>query len=96
MKNDMTHPAFIIGAASYLVLLLGVVLKGNMIHWGIYVILSAFILGGIHWVWSVIDVFTNEELKGTQSRPMWILVVIILAPLGGMLYYAMRRKRASF
>ena len=96
MKNDTSHPAFIIGAASYLVLLIGVVLKGNTIHWAYYVILSAFILGGIHWVWSIVDVFTNEDLKGTPSRPLWILVVIILAPLGGMLYYALKRKRVSF
>ncbi|GAA4750307.1 PLDc N-terminal domain-containing protein [Flavisolibacter ginsenosidimutans] len=96
MKNDTTHPAFIIGLVSYFLLIMGVVLKGNVIHWSYDVILAAFVFGAVHWVWAIIDVFTNEDLKGTPSRPLWILVVIILAPLGGMLYYAMKRKRISF
>jgi hypothetical protein len=96
MKNNMSHPAFIIGAISYLLLLIGVVLKGSDFSSGYCVILSAFILGAIHWIWSIVEVSTNKELKGRPGRPMWILVVIILAPLGGMLYFAMRRKRVSF
>jgi hypothetical protein len=96
VKNDTTHPAFIIGGISYLLLLIGVVVKGNDMQWGYYLIISAFILGAIHWVWSIIDVFSNQELKGTRSRLMWMIVVIILAPLGGMLYYAMRRKTVRF
>lgn len=96
MKQDMSHPAFIIGLVSYLLLLIGVVLKGNMVHWSNYVILSAFVFGAVHWVWAIVDVFSNQDLKGTPSRPMWLIVVIILAPLGGMLYYAMKHKLVSF
>jgi len=58
------------------------------------VLLSGIACGGIHWVWSVIDVFRNRLLLG-ESRIFWIVIVLLIPPLGGMLYYLMPRKNVE-
>ncbi len=87
----MSHPSFIIGATSFLLLILGVVFKGNGFRIGNYVILSGIILGGIHWLWSSIDVFTNKNMN-SESRMFWMILVMLIPPVGGMVYYMMRSK----
>lgn len=87
----MSHPSFIIGATSFLLLILGVVVKGNGFPIGNYVILSGIILGGIHWLWSSIDVFTNKSMN-SESRMFWMILVMLIPPVGGMVYYMMRSK----
>lgn len=95
LKKDTFHPSFIIGAISYLLLFVGIGLKANTYRIGDYVILAGIGFGGIHWIWSLLDVWKDPQLKGTQSRVLWVSLVIILAPVGGMMYYLMKRKRVS-
>lgn len=95
-KNTITHPAFILGILSYLLLLIGVVLRADEFWLGKYLLIAAPVLGFVHWVWSMVSVLRDPRLKGTESRVVWLLVVIILAPIGGMLYFVMKRKRISF
>jgi len=96
MKNNTSHPAFILGILSYFLLIVGVGLKANSFRAGYYVLAAVPILGAVHWVWSLYTVIRDPQLKGTESRVLWLLVVIIIAPLGGMMYFFMRRKRVSF
>lgn len=87
----MTHPAFLIGAISFVVFLLGVILRGNGYVGGDKIILSAIILGAIHWIWSVIDVAKGNDLN-SSSKSFWLIMVLLIPPLGGMIYYMMKRK----
>lgn len=90
-KENTKHPNFIIGATSFFLLLLGVVLNGNGYRAGVYLIVTSVILGFIHWIWSIADVVTNKLLNG-KSRPFWMVLVVILPPVGGMIYYLMKSK----
>jgi hypothetical protein len=94
MKKKIGHPNFIIGAVSFLLFLLGIVLRGNGYVVGDKVILSAIILGAIHWIWAVIEVITGYDLN-PPSKSFWLILVMLIPPLGGMIYYMMKRKNVS-
>jgi hypothetical protein len=90
-KKNMSHPAFIIGALSFLCLLIGVFINAQNQAAGKDILIAAAVLGFVHWVWSIVDVFTNPNLDG-RSRVFWRTLVIIVAPIGGMVYYMMKHK----
>lgn len=94
MKKNMKHPSFIIGAISFFLFLFGIILRGNGYVAGDKVILSAIILGAVHWVWSIIDVITGYDLN-SASKSFWLILVMLIPPLGGMIYYMMKRKNVS-
>lgn len=94
LKKNMKHPSFIIGLTSFIVFLLGVILRGNNYVGGDKVILSAMMLGAIHWIWSIIDVITGYDLN-PDSKSFWLIMVMLIPPLGGMIYYMMKRKNVS-
>jgi len=94
LKKNTRHPAFIIGAVSFLLLLFGVILRGDDYLIGNKLILSAVILGAIHWIWSVIDVIVGYDLN-PASKSFWLILVMLIPPLGGMIYFMMRRKNVS-
>ncbi len=57
-------------------------------------ILVAFLLGGIHWIGSIVDVWTDPTLKNEdKSRYFWFALVIMIPPMAGVLYYMMRQKK---
>lgn len=86
------HPNLLVGFFSFLMLLIGVILKGNNLgRTGNYLLIAAFGLGFIHWIWAIITVFINKELD-ERSRIFWMTLVVIMPPLGGMYYYLMKRK----
>lgn len=90
----MHHPSFIIGAISFVLFLLGIVLRGNGYVDGDKIILSAIVLGAVHWIWSIIDVITGYDLN-PDSKSFWLIIVMLIPPLGGMIYYMMKRKNVS-
>jgi hypothetical protein len=94
LRKNMRHPSFIIGAFSFVLFLLGIILRGNGYVFGNKIILSAMILGAIHWVWSIINVVTGYDLN-PASKTFWLIIVMLIPPLGGMIYYMMRRKNVS-
>ena len=94
LKKNTRHPNFIIGLISFVVFLFGVVLRGNNYVSGDKVILSAIILGAIHWIWSMIDVISGYDLN-PSSKSFWLILVMLIPPLGGMIYYLMKRKNVS-
>lgn len=88
-KIDMkptTHPNFFIGLMSLILLFVGIGLKFYSYRSGDGVLIAATVLGTIHWIWSIIDVF-NHQTSLSQSRKFWIILVIVLPPIGGMFYY---------
>lgn len=94
LKKNIRHPSFIIGATSFILFLLGIVLRGNGFVAGDKIVLSAIILGAIHWIWSIIDVITGYDLN-PGSKSFWLILVMLIPPLGGMIYYLMKRKNVS-
>jgi hypothetical protein len=97
LKKDMKHPNFVVGLLSYLLFLTGVVLQLFNSVLGLQIILVSIVMGGIHWIGSLIDVCTDPELKrDEQSRYLWLSIVIMIPPIAGMMYYMMNRKIISF
>ena len=94
LEKNTRHPSFIIGLVSFVLFILGVVLRGYGYAGGIYVLGSAVALGAIHWIWSITDVVTGYDLK-PASKSFWLILVMLIPPLGGMIYYMMRRKNVS-
>jgi hypothetical protein len=94
MKKNMTHPSFIIGAVSFLVFLVGIVLRANSYVLGDKLILAAIVLGAIHWIWSIADVLGGYDLN-PGSKSFWLILVMLIPPLGGMIYYMMKRKNVQ-
>jgi apolipoprotein N-acyltransferase len=87
MRNTR-HPNFILGLISFVLLFVGVGMWANGSAGSYYVWIAAFALGGIHWVWSVIDVLKDYKMKSTQeNRILWVILVCAIPPVGGILYY---------
>lgn len=86
------HPNFILGLISFLVLFIGIGIRANGYQYGDYVIASAAVLGGIHWIWSIIDVAGTTTVTPSQ-RKFWLIIVIIVPALGSMIYYTMHYRR---
>ena len=86
------HPNFWLGAFSFFLLFVGVGMRSNGYFAGNYVLGAAVLIGAIHWVWSIIEVFKNFRVHSTsENRLIWIILVLIIPPLGGMLYYSMSK-----
>jgi hypothetical protein len=89
-KVDMkqtTHPNFILGLVSLVLIFVGIGLKFYSYRSGDAVLIGAAVLGGIHWIWSIIDVFRHQTTR-SQSRVFWIILVVAIPPIGGLVYYA--------
>lgn len=93
----MIHPNFIIGLISYLALLTGVLMFAIGVEAGKAVVLVAFILGGLHWIGSIINVSNDSLIKENEGLwYFWFASVFLVPPIGGMIYYMVNNKRVSF
>jgi hypothetical protein len=91
MQNKR-HPNFILGIVAYVFLFIGIGLRANGYQAGDYVIGFSALLGAIHWIWSIIDVLKNYRVNSaSENRIIWVILVIIIPPVGGLLYYAMSK-----
>lgn len=92
-KKNISHPNFIIGAFSFLLLLAGALLSGNNFMFGGYMMAAAFALGFIHWIWRwlmcllitilIKEVKCSGQLWLSFFRP-WVVY-----------YYIMKRKNVQ-
>ncbi len=90
MKNTK-HPAFIIGVVSIILFIVGAVIKSQGYRAGDWVVISSVVLGGIHWIWSIIDVASRHDMKPFQKR-FWLIAVVACPALGAMIFYIMHQK----
>lgn len=88
--NRKTHPNFVLGLLSLLLLFLGLGFKANGYSLGDYIWIASIALSAIHWIWAIIDVFSHQT-AGSQSRVFWIILVVALPVVGGLLYYVMSK-----
>jgi hypothetical protein len=96
IKRNMKHPNFVLGIISYVLLLAGVVLLTTEITLGRQLIIAAFVAGGVHWIRSIVDVYTDRKLKNQTSRYFWFALIIMVPPLAGMIYYMIDGKNYSY
>lgn len=86
------HPNFILGLVAYLFVFIGIGLRANGYREGDYVLGFSFLLGMIHWIWSIVDVLRNYKMNSaSENRILWVIFVIVMPPIGGLLYYAMSK-----
>jgi prolipoprotein diacylglyceryltransferase len=96
LERNMTHPNFLLGLISSLLLIAGVFVLASEREAGRIVILTSIFLGAIHWVGSMISVCKDHTLKKEEtSRYFWLSLVIIIPPIAGMLYYMADDKKVS-
>ncbi|RYD98479.1 MAG: hypothetical protein EOP50_04915 [Sphingobacteriales bacterium] len=88
--KQTTHPNFIIGIISLVLLFVGVGVYRSGSSTGTWIWILAAILGGIHWIWAISDVFRQQNLA-SQSRVLWGILVVAIPPIGGLLYYMMSK-----
>jgi len=88
--KQTTHPNFILGIISLILLFIGVAVYRSGSTGGYWIWIIATILGGIHWIWSIIDVFRQQTIA-SQSRVLWSILVIAIPAVGGLLYYMMSK-----
>lgn len=89
---NLRHPNFILAVVSVIVLLLSIGFHSNGdLTTADILLLIAILMGGVHWIWSIIDVSKTDTLVGSQKK-FWLICVICI-PLGGMFYYIMHSKR---
>ena len=89
---NLRHPNFIIALIAVFFSLLAIGFRANGDNsTGDVLLYVAIVLGAIHWIWSIIDVWRTDTLDGSQ-KVVWLIAVIAI-PLGGMLYYILHSKR---
>ena len=89
---NIRHPNFILAILSFIVAAVAVGLRTSNDHEKADVfMIIAIIMGGIHWIWSIIDVARTDSLHGSQKK-FWLIGVIAI-PIGGLFYYLMHSKR---
>ena len=58
------------------------------------ILLSLLLLGLAFWIWMLLDCIRNEALSDNE-RIVWTVVIVFMHVLGGLVYLAAGRKRAS-
>ena len=91
MKNTR-HPNFIFGIIVIILVLIGIGLKANGYREGDYVLIGSTVLGGIHWIWAIIDVIGRTDLKNFQKR-FWLIAVIAVPAFGALVFYVMHQTK---
>jgi hypothetical protein len=44
------------------------------------------------WIWAIVDIAQNEPSEGSD-KIVWLLLVLLLPPLGTVLYFIMHRRK---
>ena len=88
-----SHPNFILGIISLVLMFVGLGLRANGYRGGDAVFMGAIALGAVHWIWSIIDVLKDYRTNNARENRniIWVILVIIVPPVGGLLYYASGR-----
>ena len=71
-----------------------ILLLGMPGGWEWLLIFFILIIPGIFWFWALIDVL-KSEFTNSANKLIWVLVIILLPPLGAVLYLIIGRKQRS-
>src|SRR5829696_2603780 len=94
-RNYQKHPNLILGLATFVLLILAVGMRANRQNGlGDVLLIATFVLGAVHWVWSLTDVIRDYRTdKASENRNIiWVILVAVVPPVGGILYYAFNKN----
>ena len=88
----VSKPVFFLGCISILVSLIGFVMFSSQSAGGMPVFYIGLIGGAIFWLWNIVHVAGNDDLRGFQKM-FWLIIVISVPVIGGFLYQIMHQRR---
>lgn len=92
MRN-VRKPTLIFGLVTTVVFFIGFFLKASENHtMGEYVFYAGLALGGIYWIWSIIEVTGADDLKRYQ-KTFWLIIVVAVPFFGALLYNILHQTR---
>lgn len=59
---------------------------------GDYFLYGGLVLGGIYWIWSIIDVSGADDLKKYQ-KTFWLIIVVAVPFFGALVYSILHQTR---
>lgn len=90
MKN-MNHPAFILAMLGTMFIVAGLLTMTYFII-GTYLMYLGFLMAGIFWIWSILDISTTKHLRFYQKM-FWLILAVSVPVMGGLLYYVMHQQK---
>jgi hypothetical protein len=81
-----------LGILSLIVFFLGLALKAYEYKYSNYLIFGSFIIGGIHWIWSIISLASSNHLKQYQ-KTFWLIIVVAVPAFGAVIYQIVQQRR---
>ncbi len=91
MKN-LTHPAFLTGIIGGILFFVGLGFKTYGYRLGDAILYAGIVLGGVCWIWSIIDVSRRDDLRYFQ-KTFWLIAVITIPVVGGLIFYVLHQDR---
>ena len=91
MKN-VRRPSLIFGIIITIVFFMGFFLFASENQYGEYVLWAGLVLGGVYWIWSIIEVIGADDLKKYQKN-FWLIIVVAVPFFGAFIYNIMHRTR---
>lgn len=91
MTNTRT-PSLIYGVLATIVFFLGFFLFASENPNGLYVLYAGLALGGIYWMWSIIEVVAASDLKRYQ-KTFWLIIVVAVPFFGAFLYNILHQSK---
>lgn len=92
MRN-VRKPSLIFGLITTMVFFIGFFLKASENRQlGEYAFYAGLGLGGIYWVWSIIEVIGADDLKRYQ-KTFWLIIVVAIPFFGALLYNILHQTR---
>lgn len=59
---------------------------------GYYVMYGGLFLGGLYWIWSIIEVSGADDLKKYQ-KTFWLIIVVAVPFFGALVFNIMHQSR---
>jgi len=81
-----------LGIVSFLVFFIGLALKSVEYKYSNYILFGSFLLGGIFWIWSIINLASTNNLKPYQ-KTFWLIIVIAVPLFGALMYQILQQRR---
>jgi RsiW-degrading membrane proteinase PrsW (M82 family) len=89
MKN-ISRPGTILAMAGTALILAGIITMPHY-EFGLYITYAGFLLAGLFWLWTVMDVIGAPNLKSFQKM-FWLVVTILIPVMGGLMFYVMQQQ----
>ena len=90
MRN-LKKPAFFFGIAGAIIFFIGIALQSKNYENANFFVYGGLLMGGIFWIWSIVEVITSHHMKEFQKM-FWLIIVIAVPVFGGFVYHLLHQK----